>query len=262
MYSKHCTYFILFSFRIKWQSHKLTLVLFSGLTNWYFWRIVTLKYNSELKIPNYRHHRNNCHPYYMVHVIIWTFVQAIAIVFVTHASSSSYTSSTSMSNTTVVFSVGRTEQAMTRREAGCIIHGRSLLTLSTSLPVPSVASESLSNAPLLYAHLLPLILWDHPREPPPPSPLPSPTETSNTQCGWGGGVGGGGLWGWRSGAIIQTQDFREKRKLEWRVKVVIYFRKSSLRCRFLPIMKARNRLYAVKVKKHRDIYSYLTENRR
>jgi hypothetical protein len=59
-------------------------------------------------------------------------VHAIAIVFVTHATPSSYPSSASMKNTTVVFSVGRTGRAMTRRETGCIIRGKSLLTLLTT----------------------------------------------------------------------------------------------------------------------------------
>jgi hypothetical protein len=192
----------------------------------------------------------------MVHVIIWTFVQAIAIVFVTHAYSSSYTSSTSMSNTTVVFSVGRTEQAMTRHETGCIIHGRSLLTLSTT---PRYLLWPLSDFPTPHFFMPTCCPWS--RETIPGNP-PPPTETSNTQCGWGGGVGGGGLWGWRSGAIIYTQHFGEKRKLEWRVRVVIFFRKSSLRCRFCRSRRLRIDFYAVNVKKHRVIYFYLTENRR
>ncbi len=58
--------------------------------------------------------------------------------------------------------------------------------------VPSVASESLSNAP---RSICPLVAPDFVRQSqgtPLPPPLP-PTKTSNTHCGWGGGVGGGGL---------------------------------------------------------------------
>ena len=92
---------------------------------------------------------------------------------------------------------------------------------------------------------------------------------------WGVGVCGGGggsltsekwlfLSGWTrlSGASIQTQDFWEKRKLEWRVKVVIFFKNRACDIDFCRSRRIGIDFYAVKVKKHRAIYSYITENRR
>ncbi len=48
-YSSLCTYFTLFSFRISDQLYLLFSNI-SGLTNWYFWRSVLPRSNSELKM--------------------------------------------------------------------------------------------------------------------------------------------------------------------------------------------------------------------
>ncbi len=170
----------------------------------------------------------------MVHVIIWTFVRAIAIVFVTHAYSSSYTSSTSMSNTTVVFSVGRTEQAMTSRETGCIIHGRSLLTLSTT---PRYLLLPLSDCPTPHFYKPTCCPWS--RETIPGNPPPHRDVKHSMWMGRGWGCGSVGVEVWRHHS---DTTFWGKEKIRVKGKGRHFFRKSSLRCRFLSIRKARNRL--------------------
>ncbi len=106
--------------------------------------------------------------------------------------------------------------------------------------VPSVASESLSNAP---RSICPLVAPDlvRPSQGPPPPPPPHRDVKHSMRTG----RGSGGLWGWRWEPVWRHHSdtrFWGKEKIWVKGKGRHFFRKSSLRRRFLLITRARNRL--------------------
>ena len=93
---------------------------------------------------------------------------------------------------------------------------------------------------VLYAYFLPLTLWHHPRETPSLPPPPHQDVKHSLWMGRGsGGWGSVGVEVWRQHSHTR---FWGKENIRVKGKGRHFFRKSSLRRRFLSITKDRNRL--------------------
>ena len=132
--------------------------------------------------------------------------------------------------------VGRSK-LWTRWETECIIHGRSLLTLSTT---PRYLLWPLSDCPTPHFYMPTCCQWSC--ETIPGNPLPPPHRDVKHSMWMGRGSGGWGSVGVEVWRHHSDTTFWGKEKIRVKGKGRHFFRKSCLRRRFLSITKARNRL--------------------